>query len=73
MNERLQAFLRTNPQDVGCGEAMEILHMYAELIAHNPGIAEQRYAEVAAHLRACGPCATDLAGLLELLRTADTP
>jgi hypothetical protein len=73
MNERLQAFLRTNPQDVGCGEAMEILHMYAELIAHNPGIAEQRYPEVAAHLRACGPCATDLAGLLELLRTADTP
>ena len=61
MNERLQAFLRTNPRDVGCGEAMEILHMYAELIAHNPGIAEQRYPGVAAHLSACGPCATDLA------------
>jgi hypothetical protein len=73
MNERLEAFLRTDPRDVGCGGAMEILHVYAELAAADPGAADQRYAGVAAHLRACGPCATDLAGLLEALRNADTP
>jgi hypothetical protein len=73
MNERLEAFLRTDPRDVGCGEAMEILHVYAELVADDPGAAEQGYPGVAAHLRACGPCATDLAGLLELLRSGDTP
>lgn len=73
MNERLEAFLRTDPRDVGCDDAMEILHAYAEAVAADPGAAEQRYAGVAAHLRACGPCATDLAGLLELLRIADTP
>lgn len=39
MNERLKAFLRTDPQDVGCGEAMEMLHMYAELVAVDPGTA----------------------------------
>jgi hypothetical protein len=73
MNERLEAFLRTDPQDVGCGEAMEVLHVYAELAAADPGTAEQRYPGVAAHLTACGPCVMDLAGLIELLRSADTP
>lgn len=71
MNERLEAFLRTDPRDVGCGEAMEILHLYAELVAGGTGIAEQRYPGIAAHLRACGPCALDLAGLLGLLQTVD--
>lgn len=73
MNERLEAFLRTDAQDVGCGEAMEILHVYAELLADDPDTAEQLYPGVAAHLRACGPCTTDLVGLLELLRSANTP
>lgn len=73
MIERLEAFLRTDPQDVGCGEAMEILHVYAELITADPAAAERSYPGVAAHLKACDPCATDLAGLLELLRSADTP
>jgi hypothetical protein len=50
---------------------MEILHVYAELVADDPAAAEELYPGVAAHVRACGPCATDLAGLLELLRTAD--
>ena len=71
MNERLEAFLRTDPRDVGCDQAMEILHVYAELVADDPAAAEELYPGVAAHIRACGPCATDLAGLLELLRTAD--
>ena len=73
MNELLEAFLRTDPRDVGCGRALEILHVYADLVADDPAAAEQRYPGVAAHIRACGPCATDLDGLLELLRSADTP
>ena len=71
MNERLEAFLRTDPRDVGCARAMEILHVYAQLMADDPAAAEDLYPGVAVHLWACGPCATDLAGLLELLRTAD--
>jgi hypothetical protein len=73
MNEQFEAFLRTDPRDVSCERAMEILHVYADLVADDPVEAEERYPGVAAHIRACGPCATDLAGLLELLRSADTP
>jgi len=61
-----EAFLRTDPADVGCGEAIEILHVYAEL--HRAGATEQ-YPGVAAHLRACGPCSTDFDGLLALILT----
>lgn len=71
MNERLEGFLRTDPRDVGCGEAMEILHVYAELTLADPGEAERHYPGVAAHLGACGPCDTDLTGLLEFLRSAN--
>ena len=71
MNERLEAFLRTDPRDVGCDQAMEILHVYAELVVRDPVAAEELYPGVAAHIRACGPCATDLVGLLEILRNAN--
>jgi hypothetical protein len=63
----LDAFLRTDPRDVGCGEAIEVLHVYAELHATDPAGAATRYPGVAAHLRACGPCSTDFHGLLALL------
>ena len=63
----LEAFLRTDPRDVGCDEAMELLHVYAELVADDPGVAERRYPGVAAHLRACGPCAKDLVGLARVI------
>jgi len=59
----LDRFLLTDPQDVGCDEAMEILHVYVELVAADPA-AEERYPGVAAHLKACGPCAEDFTGLL---------
>jgi hypothetical protein len=63
----LERFLRTDPRDVGCAQAMEMLHIYAELIAAgNP--AEQRYPGIAAHLRACGPCNEDFEGLLAAIR-----
>jgi len=63
----LDRFLRTDPRDVGCAEAMEMLHIYAELTAAG-GPAERRYPGVAAHLRACGPCGEDFEGLVAALR-----
>jgi hypothetical protein len=61
-------FLRTDPRDAGCDRARELLHVYAELAITDPREAERRYPEVAAHLRACGPCADDLEGLLAAVR-----
>jgi hypothetical protein len=62
----LDRFLRTDPRDVGCAEAMVMLHMYADLVA--AGVpAEQRYPGITAHLRACGPCEEDLEGLLAVI------
>jgi hypothetical protein len=63
----LDRFLRTDPADVGCGEAMAVLHVYAELVDRDPEVAEERYAGVATHIAACGPCAEDLTGLLAAL------
>ena len=63
----LDRFLRTDPRDAGCDQAMEMLHVYVELVeAGNP--AEQRYPGIAAHLRACGPCGEDFEGLLAAVR-----
>jgi hypothetical protein len=59
----LDRFLRTDPRDVGCAEAREMLHVYVELVAAG-GPAEQHYPGIAAHLRACGPCGEDFDGLL---------
>jgi hypothetical protein len=61
--ERLDRFLRTDPRDVGCDEAMAVLHIYVDLIVTGEDAAG-RYPGVAAHLAACGPCAEDLNGLL---------
>jgi hypothetical protein len=63
----LDEFLRTDPQDVGCAQAMEILHVYVDLVVAG-GPAEERYSGVAAHLRACGPCGEDFEGLLAAVR-----
>ena len=59
----LERFLGTDPADVGCGQAMEILHVYAELAAAGRDAAG-RYPGLAAHLAACGPCGEDFRGLL---------
>jgi hypothetical protein len=59
----LDRFLRTDPRDVGCEEAMGLLHVYVELAAVDAATAS-RYPGIAAHLRACGPCAEDFEGLL---------
>ena len=63
----LDRFLRTDPRDVGCAQAMEALHIYAELVAAGER-AEKRYPGVTAHLQACGPCGEDFEGLLATIR-----
>jgi hypothetical protein len=70
--QALDRFLRTDPRDVGCAEAMDMLHVYAELVAGGVD-AEQRYPGVAAHLRACGPCGEDFEGLLAAVRSTGDP
>jgi hypothetical protein len=62
----LDRFLRTDPRDVGCAEAIQMLHIYAELTAAGAP-AERRYPGIAAHLGACGPCGEDFEGLLAAL------
>jgi hypothetical protein len=67
----LDAFLETDPADVGCDEAIRILHVYVELIANGEDAAA-RYPGVAAHLRQCGPCGDDFDGLLALVTDPPT-
>ena len=59
----LERFLDTDPADVGCEQAMDILHVYADLLAAGADAASN-YPGVAAHLAACGPCGEDFRGLL---------
>jgi hypothetical protein len=70
MNGRsaLERFLRTDPRDAGCAQAMALLHVYADLAVADPAEAQRWYPEVAVHLATCGPCAEDLAGLLAAIR-----
>jgi hypothetical protein len=62
----LDHFLATDPRDVGCEQAMQILHVYVELVLDDATgqDAAQRYPGVTAHLAACGPCGQDFRGLL---------
>lgn len=64
----LERFLRTDPRDVGCDEAMAVLHVYADMMSSGED-PELDYPGVSAHLRACGPCAEDLQGLIEAIRS----
>ena len=65
----LDRFLRTDPRDVGCAEAMDLMHVYIELVAADAS-AVRRYPGIAAHLAACGPCAGDFDGLLAAVRSS---
>ena len=67
----LERFLRTDPQDVGCEQALHVLHIYVELVLDDASGAEaaRRYPGLAAHLLACGPCAEDYRGLLAAAQT----
>lgn len=68
--DRLDAFLHTDPQDAGCDFTMEMLDVYAELLAAGENPAE-RFPGLYAHFLACGPCAEDLRGLLVALTGND--
>lgn len=70
--DNLLRFLDTDPRDSGCEEAMELLHVYAELLARDEDAA-RLHPRVAAHLRVCGPCAEDLRGLLAAIREEPGP
>ncbi|HEY5356777.1 MAG TPA: hypothetical protein VIJ82_03675 [Streptosporangiaceae bacterium] len=76
--QALEQFLRTDPRDVGCEQAMEVLEAYVELILGDeisgdiPGTAQRRFPGVAAHLLACGPCGEDLQGLAAAARRPDS-
>jgi hypothetical protein len=69
--ELLNRVLATDPADIGCDEAMVVLHVYVDLIAADHDAAS-RYPGVAAHLAACGPCDEDFKGLLAAV-TGDLP
>ena len=60
---RLGAFLRTDPRDAGCQRTVDMLDVYVEL-ALADAEPERRLADIAAHLRVCGPCSADLEALL---------
>jgi len=67
----LQRFLTTDPADIGCDWALELLHAYVELVAAGED-PERRYPGIATHLRSCGPCLEDYQGLLAAVRDSDT-
>jgi hypothetical protein len=61
----LDRFLHTDPRDVGCEQAMELLHVDIELVLNDsPETAAHHHPGITAHLLACGPCAEDYTGLL---------
>jgi len=71
--QELDQFLRTDPQDVGCERAMEVLDIYVDaVIKDGAKETERRFPGVAAHLRACGPCGEDFAGLLAAVSGASS-
>jgi hypothetical protein len=65
--DQLESFLATDPADVGCEQAMAMLHVYVELVLAGAD-PEDELRGVAAHLRACGPCGEDFEGLLAAVR-----
>ena len=67
----LDEFLTADPSDVGCDEAVAMMHVYVELLGAGED-ADTRYPGIASHLRACGPCGDDYEGLLRTIRDADS-
>jgi hypothetical protein len=71
----LELFLRTDPRDVGCEQALAVLHRYVDLVldVSSGNGAALRFSGVAAHLLACGPCADDFEGLLVAASAVPAP
>ena len=66
----LEAFLTTDPRDAGCAETWRLIDVYVDIAARG-GDPEATYPGIAAHLRACPPCADDHEGLVNALMTAE--
>ena len=63
--DELDRFLQTDARDVGCDEALRLLHVYVDLIVDDGSEeAARRYPGIVADPRACGPCNEDFEGLL---------
>ncbi|MGA8457232.1 MAG: hypothetical protein WB800_17640 [Streptosporangiaceae bacterium] len=61
----LEEFLRTDPRDVGCDQALRIPHAYLDpALSDRTGSAACQYPGVAGHRLACGPCGDDYDDLL---------
>jgi hypothetical protein len=70
--DELDRFLQTDPRDVGCDEALRLLHVYVDLTLDGGADgAARRHPGIAAHLRACGPCTEDFEGLLLAVESND--
>ena len=67
---QLERFLATDPRDVGCEQALAVLHVYVELVLAGAR-PELEHPGVAAHLSACGPCNEDFEGLLRAARDVE--
>jgi hypothetical protein len=59
----LDSFLGPDPIDDGCGETLQTLDVYVDLLLAG-GDPSGRFPGVAAHLRDCRPCHDDFRGLL---------
>jgi len=62
--QALDEFLRTDPRDVVCEQAVEVLDIYVDVVSADGAEAAERFPGVAAHLRGCGRCGEDFGGLL---------
>ncbi|HJP77451.1 MAG TPA: hypothetical protein VJ914_24495 [Pseudonocardiaceae bacterium] len=63
----LDRFLATDPRDVGCEQAIAVLHSYVDAVADGVDV-NRRFPGVIAHLASCGPCTEDFEGLLAAVR-----
>jgi hypothetical protein len=68
---QLERFLHDDPADVGCDEALRLLHVYVDLVEVDRAAAQGRYPGIVAHLAACGPCGDDFKGLLAAVSGQD--
>jgi hypothetical protein len=68
----LDRFLQTDPADVGCDKAMELMHVCAEVASAGVD-AKTQYPGIVAHLGACGSCGEDFDGLLAAIASDEQP
>jgi hypothetical protein len=64
---KLDNFLNPDLRDVGCGETLELLDVYVDLLLSGVD-PDERYPGITAHLRDCHPCRQDLDGLIAAAR-----